>query len=144
MTGLSGGGSKPAWVKQTADLSAYAGKTVQLRFEYVTDAALNFDGFALDDISIPEVNLADDAEQDAGWAANGFIRSSNVVRQRYIVQVISYSATPTVERHVVEDGSLELDVDGSKDRKAPIVAVTALAPRSTQTNSFTLSVAAKQ
>jgi len=66
------------------------------------------------------------------------------VKQRYIVQVIRYGAVPTVERHVVEDGSLQLDVDGSKDRKAPIVAVTALAPRSTQTTSFTLSVGARQ
>jgi immune inhibitor A len=144
MTGMSGGGTKPAWVKQSADLGAYAGKKIQLRFEYVTDAALNFDGFALDDVTIPEVNFADDAEQDTGWTANGFIRSSNVVKQRYVVQVIHFGTTPTVERHIVEDGALELDVDGSKDRKAPILAVTALAPRSTQTIGFTVSVAAKQ
>jgi immune inhibitor A len=143
MTGMSGGGTKPAWVKQAADLSAYAGKKIQLRFEYVTDAALDFDAFAVDDISIPEVGFADDAEQDAGWTANGFIRSSNVVKQRYIVQVIHYGATPTVERHIVEDGTLELDVDGSKDRKAPVLAVTGLAPRSTQTIAFTLSLGAK-
>ena len=144
MTGKSGGAAKSAWVKQTADLGAYAGKTVQLRFEYVTDPALNFNGFAVDDIAIPEIGFSDDAEADAGWTANGFIRSSNVVKQRYIVQVIHFGATPTVERHVVEDGTLELDVDGSKDRKAPIIAVTALAPRSTETVGFTVSVSAKQ
>jgi immune inhibitor A len=143
MTGMSGGGTKPAWVKQTADLGAYAGKKVQLRFEYVTDAALDFDGFALDDITIPEVNFTDDAEQDAGWTANGFIRSSNVVKQRFVVQVIRFGTVPTVERHIVEDGALELDVDGSNDRKAPVLAVTGLAPRSTQTTAFTLSVSAK-
>jgi hypothetical protein len=144
MTGRSGGGTKPAWVKQSADLGAYAGKKVQLRFEYVTDAALNFDGFALDDITIPEISFADDAETDTGWTANGFIRSSNVVKQRYVVQVIRFGATPTVERHIVEGGELELDVDGSKDRKAPILAVTGLAPRSTQPIGFTVSVGAKQ
>jgi immune inhibitor A len=144
MTGKSGGALTSAWVKQTADLGAYAGKTVQLRFEYVTDPALNFNGFSVDDIAIPEIGFSDDAETDAGWTANGFIRSSNVVRQRYIVQVIHFGATPTVERHVVEDGTLALDVDGSKDRKAPIIAVTALAPRSTETVGFTVSVSAKQ
>jgi immune inhibitor A len=143
MTGLSGGGAKPAWVKQTADLGAFAGKQVQLRFEYVTDAALNFDGFALDDVSIPEVSFSDDAEKDNGWTANGFIRSSNVVKQSYIVQVIRFGGTPTVERHVVTNGALELDVDGSKDRKAPILAVTGLAARTTQTTSFTVSLGAK-
>ena len=144
MTGKSGGATRPAWVRQSADLGAYAGKKVQLRFEYVTDPALNFDGFALDDISIPEIGLTDDAEQDNGWIANGFIRSSNVVKQRYIVQVIRFGGVPTVERHVVEDGALELDVDGSKDRKAPILAVTAIAPRTTITTSFTVSLQAKQ
>jgi immune inhibitor A len=144
MTGMSGGGTKPAWTKQSADLGAFAGKKVQLRFEYVTDAALNFDAFALDDVSIPEIGFTDDAEKDGGWTASGFIRSSNVVKQRYIVQVIRFGATPAVERHFVEDGALELDIDGSKDRKAPILAVTGLAPRTTQTTSFTISLAAKQ
>ena len=144
MSGKSGGGTRPAWVKQSADLSAYAGKKIQLRFEYVTDAALNFDGFALDDVSIPEIGFDDDAEKDAGWTANGFVRSSNLVKQRYIVQVIRFGATSSVERHVVEGGTLELDVDGSGDRKAPVLAVTALAPRSTQLVAFTVSVTAKQ
>jgi hypothetical protein len=58
--------------------------------------------------------------------------------------VIRFATVPTVERHIVEDGTLELDVDGSKDRKAPVLAVTGLAPRSTQTTAFTLSVSAKQ
>jgi hypothetical protein len=139
MTGNSGNGAKPAWVKQTADLSAYAGKKVQLRFECVTDGALNFNGLAIDDIAIPEIGLSDDAERDAGWTGNGFIRSSNVVKQRYVVQVIRPGATPAVERHAVEDGTLELDVDGSKDRRAPIIAITPLAPRSTEPAGFTLS-----
>jgi bacillopeptidase F (M6 metalloprotease family) len=144
MTGRSGGGSKPAWTKQSTDLSAYAGKKILLRFEYVTDAALNFDGFALDDVTIPEIGFTDDAERDNGWTANGFIRSSNVVTQRYVVQVIRFGAVPTVERHIVDNGTLELDVDGSKDRKAPILAVTGIAPRTTQPIAFTVSVSAKQ
>lgn len=143
MTGKSGGGAKPAWVKQTVDLSAYAGKKVQLRFEYVTDAALDFNAFALDDVAIPEIGFSDDAEQDAGWTANGFIRSSNVVKQRYVVQVIRFGATPTVERHVVENGTLELDIDGSKDRKPPVIAITGIAPRTTETVAFSLSASAK-
>ena len=146
LTGHSGSGSRPAWAKQTADLGAYAGKKVQLRFEYVTDGALNFNGLAIDDVTIPEIGLADDAERDNGWAANGFIRSSNVVKQRYIVQVIrpgSTGAAAAVERHIVEDGVLELDVDGSKDRKAPFLAITPIAPRSTEPVGFSVTATAK-
>ena len=146
VTGHSGSGAKPAWAKQTADLGAYAGKKVQLRFEYVTDGALNFNGLAIDDITIPEIGLADDAEQDNGWTANGFIRSSNVVKQRYIVQVIrpgSSGATSAVERYIVENGVLEIDVDGSKDRKAPLLAITPVAPRSTEPVGFSVTATAK-
>jgi len=139
LTGNSGNGKSPAWIKQTADLGAYAGKKVQLRFEYVTDGALNFNGIAIDDIAIPEIGYADDAESDTGWNANGFIRSSNVVRQRYIVQVIRPGAPTVVERHIVEEGTLELDVDGSKERRPPLIAITAIAPRSTEPVSFSLS-----
>ena len=65
------------------------------------------------------------------------------MRQRYLVQVIRFGTTPTVERHVVENGTLELDVDGSKDRKPPILAISGLAPRTTETVAFTVSVGAK-
>ncbi len=143
MTGNSGNGAKPAWVQQIADLGAYAGKKVQLRFEYVTDGALNFNGLAIDDVAIPEIGFSDDAEQDNGWAANGFIRSSNVVKQRYVVQIIRPGATTAVERHIVEDGVLELDVDGSKDRRAPTLAITAIAPRSTEPVGVTVGATAK-
>ena len=141
-TGTSGANG-PAWVKQTADLSRFAGKRILLRFEYVTDGALNLNGFAVDDIAIPEIAYGDDAERDNDWTANGFIRSTNVVKQRFVVQVIRFGAVPTVERHVVEDGTLELDVDGSTDRKPPLVAVTGLAPRTTEPVPFTLTAAPK-
>jgi len=137
-TGTSGG-PKPSWVRQSADLTPYAGQQIQLRFEYVTDGALNMNGIAIDDLTIPEIGYSDDAEADNDWNANGFVRSTNIVRQRFVVQVIRFGATPTVERHVVDDGTLELDVDGSTDRKPPLLAVTGFAPRTTELVPFTVS-----
>src|SRR5207249_126033 len=52
LTGDSGGTTTPVWERLTADLSAYAGKQVKLRFEYVTDGNLNLGGLAIDDIEI--------------------------------------------------------------------------------------------
>ena len=46
-------GKSYEWVPEEVDLSAYAGKTVLLRFEYVTDDASSFTGMAIDDIEIP-------------------------------------------------------------------------------------------
>ncbi len=139
-TGISGGGRAPAWIQQQVDLSAYAGKEIQLRFEYVTDAALNLHGFAIDDISIAGV-LNDDAESDNGWKAEGFVRSTNLVSQRFVVQLLRFTASgTTVDRRTVDAGTLELDVDTSGDRRPPLLAVTGFAVRTTQPVPFSVSV----
>jgi immune inhibitor A len=142
-TGRSGGGKEAQWIQQRVDLSPFGGKRVLLRFEEVTDGALNMPGFAVDDIEIPEIGYRDDAEADNGWDAKGFIRSSNVVRERYIVQVLHFGATPSVERWVVENGKLEIDVDPTNDRSAPILAVSALATRVTDPTTFEVLVTSK-
>ncbi len=143
LTGTSGS-PKPGWVEQKADLGAFAGKQILLRFEYVTDGALNLDGWAIDDLAIPEIGWSDDAEADRDWSASGFIRSTNLVRQRYVVQVLRFGPTPTIERRIVEGGALELDLDASGDRRAPLLAVTGLAPRTTQSASFEVVAEAKR
>lgn len=141
LTGLSGGGSDAAWVEQTVDLSGYAGKEIRLRFQYVTDGALNLHGVAIDDIEIPELSYRDDAESDAGgWAADGFVRSTNVVSQRYALQLIRFGATVTVERHLVENGTFSLPYDASADRRSPLLAVTPFAVRTIQAAAFTVSL----
>jgi hypothetical protein len=138
-TGASGG-DKPAWIRQEVDLSAYAGKQVLLRFEYVTDGALSLHGMAIDDIEIPGA-LADDAESDNGWQADGFIRSTNLVSQHYIVQLLRFTDQgATVDRKIVDNGTLQLDVDTTNDRKAPILAVTGIAVRTTQPLPFDVAV----
>ncbi len=139
-TGISGDGETAVWIQQRADLGAYAGKKILLRFEHVTDGALNEPGFAVDDIEIAEVGYRDDAEGDNAWDAKGFIRSTNVVKQRYVVQVIRFGDRPTVDRHVVEDGRLELSLDARGDARPPILAVTGLAPRTTETATFEVLV----
>jgi len=138
-TGTSGG-DKPKWIQQTVDLSAYAGKQILLRFEYVTDNALSLNGMALDDISIPGV-FTDDAEADNGWQADGFVRSTNLVAQKFIVQLLRFTDRgATAERRVVESGTLQLDADTSGDRRAPLLAVTGIAVRTVQPVAFEVAV----
>ena len=81
------------------DLTPYAGKNILLRFEYVTDDAVNKQGFSIDDIRIPEIGFQDDAESDAGgWEPRGFVRSDNAVPQRYIVQIVELGGQSQVRR----------------------------------------------
>lgn len=97
-------GASDGWVQETVDLTLYAGGKVQVRFEYVTDGAVYLDGVVLDDISIPELGLVDDAEGPDNWVALGFERIDNVLPQQYLVQVIEVreDGTATVR-------SLDLD-----------------------------------
>jgi hypothetical protein len=138
ITGSSSGETATGWKHLTADLSAYAGKQVQLRFEYVTDGNLNFGGFAVDDIEIPGLPL-DEAETDNGWTTSGFIRSTNLVSQRFAVQVLHFAGDrATVERRTVDSGDLTFDVDTSGDRRA-LFAVTGFAIRTTEPVAFSVS-----
>jgi len=138
-TGTSGG-DKPAWIRQEADLSAYAGKQILLRFEYVTDGALSLHGFLVDDIDLPGV-FSDDAEKDSDWQPEGFVRSTNYVAQKYIVQVLRFTDRgATFERRLVDGGTLQLDYDASNDRRPPLLAVTGIAVRTTQPAAFEVSV----
>ncbi len=65
----------PIWVPVTADLTPYAGSTIQLRFRYWTDGAVAGDGFSVDNIEITG-NSTDGAETDPGWAYAGFSRTT--------------------------------------------------------------------
>ena len=143
MTGSSGGQTATGWKHLTADLSPYAGKQVQLRFEYVTDGNLNFGGFAVDDIEIPGLPL-DEAETDNGWTTSGFIRSTNLVSQRFTLQVLHFTGDrPTVERRTVDNGDLTFDVDTTGDRRA-LLAVTGFAVRTTEPVAFSVNAETRQ
>jgi len=90
-TGVSSG-----WVQETVDLSAFSGKTVTLRFDYITDAAVVDKGFLLDDISIPEIGYFEDFENDDGeWEAAGFVRIQNILPQLYRLALIHHEGMDT-------------------------------------------------
>ena len=98
-TGLSGGGDAPVWVQERIDLTPYVGQEIMIRFEFVTDDAVNHAGVCLDDISIPELGFADDAESaQPGWDARGFVRSNNRLPQRFLLQLIEFGPQIQVRR----------------------------------------------
>jgi immune inhibitor A len=90
----------PEWIEQSIDLSAFAGKKIQLRFEMITDDAFVAPGMLIDDVSIPEINYSTDFENDdGGWQPNGWIRMDNILPQRFIVQKVTIgNDKTTVER----------------------------------------------
>ncbi len=97
-TGKSGGGDASQWLDETADLSQYAGKKIELRFEYVTDPAVNLEGLALDDVSIPAIHYSSGFESDdGGWQADGFARVEDDLPQTFRLALIVKGDKTTVQ-----------------------------------------------
>lgn len=86
-TGLSGGDG--TWIREEVDLSQYAGQQIWLRFEYITDAAVNGEGMLLDDLAIPAIDYFSNLEEDAGgWEGDGFVRVPNLLPQTFRLALI--------------------------------------------------------
>lgn len=143
-TGVSGGGSAPAWVQESVDLTPYAGKKVQVRFEEVTDDAVNLQGFAIDQIRIPELNFQDNASTDNGWVSNGFIRSNNVLPEHFDVQALVYQGSSfTVQPMAIElaSGQGTLSIPGFGGQTSHVVlVVSAYAAETTLMAHYQLNV----
>ncbi len=122
----SKGGKTPQWVQEQINLTPYAGKQIQLRFEEVTDDAVNKQGFALDSISIPELHFSDPVISDNGWMSNGFIRSNNVEPEQYTIQALVYQGQTFTAQTVQVDlasgqGTLNIADFGSKVTRVLLV-----------------------
>ena len=140
-TGLSGGAEdKSVWIQESVDLSQFAGQEVLLRFEYVTDAAVNGEGFLLDDISIPETEYFEDFEAgDGGWQAAGFARVQNILPQNFRLALISRGVETTVQIiDVPTDNIVEipLDFDGDVSDVTLVVMGATRFTRQTATYRF--------
>ncbi len=137
-------GSSGDWVRETVDLSSFAGKKVLVRFEYVTDDAVSLDGFVVDDIAIPELGFFDDAEEDRGWQAEGFLRTDNRLAQAYAVQVIEQAADGSAQvRDMPLDsqnqGSMVIEGLGTRVETA-VVVISPVTPGTFQPAPYTLAI----
>jgi hypothetical protein len=142
-TGDSGGGedvSEAEWIQESVNLSDFAGQQVLLRFEYVTDAAVNGEGLMVDDIAIPEIEYFEDFEAgDGGWEAQGFARVQNVLPQHFRLALISSGSETTVQiLDVPESNALDipLNIGGDVDNVTLVVMGATRFTRQTATYRF--------
>jgi immune inhibitor A len=137
-TGKSGG-----WVREEIDLTPYAGGEIMLRFLYVTDPILTFGGLALDNISIAEIGLYDDVEEnESAWQAEGFSRVTAALPQAWHLQLITVAGgVPAVTPLIVsDDGSATATLTLDESEASPILVVSASAPLTLQPAHYKLVV----
>ncbi|MBN1562231.1 MAG: immune inhibitor A [Anaerolineae bacterium] len=137
-------GASGKWIEETVDLTPYVGREIMLRFEYITDDAINQPGLMIDDVRIPEIGYEDDFENGSSdWLAEGWILTNNVLPQRFLVQIIQPNnpAAPVTRVLGPDDlphGEWTIQLGGAAGDA--IIAVAGLAPVTTEPASYTVRV----
>ena len=123
LNGKSGG-----WIEERIDLSGYSGQKVNLRFEYITDMAVNGDGFLIDDVSIDAINYFSDFENDlGGWVAKGFVRIKNLLPQFFGIAILKNS-TEFPNEKIISTGGLDYysRIENNQSPFMPVVVISGL------------------
>lgn len=130
------------WINESVDLSAYAGKKIQIRFEYITDAAVNGEGMLLDDISIPELEYFEDFEEGEGdWESAGFVRLYNQLPQTYRVSLISFGSSGSNVSYVELDDTNRASIPVSiADGESMMIVISGTTRFTRQPAPYFLSV----
>ncbi|MFK7802188.1 MAG: hypothetical protein AB8G95_11190 [Anaerolineae bacterium] len=135
-------GRGTSWMREEADLTPWAGQEIMLRFEFVTDPILNFDGLALDNMAIPEIGYVDDAETPGDWVAEGFVRATGYLPQNWHLQLV-YPEDDGVRVEVIEVeviGDVTFNVVASDGPEPPFLVVAASAPVTLNPASYRIDV----
>lgn len=129
------------WREESLSLDAYAGQEILLRFEVVTDDAVNQPGLAVDDLRIEAIGYASDLETDGGgWQAEGWIRTDNRLAPRAWVQAVQIVNGEAVVTRWLAEGDSRFTLQGIPGTETIFLAISPLAPLSTETIPYTLRV----
>jgi hypothetical protein len=121
-------GSSDGWRTEHFDLSAFVGDEIFVRFDYVTDDAINTQGWFIDDIAIPAIGYAADFEAGAdGWESEGWLLTDNQLTQTWIVQVLllDENVLTGIERLEVDaQGRATVQIPKLGDGRTAVLAIS--------------------
>lgn len=139
-------GSSQGWLDDSVSLDTYAGAPVFIRFETITDDAVNRPGMVIDDVRIDAIGYRTDFESDdGGWLAEGWLRTDNRLPAAFTVQaaVLTDSGGVQVTRWNTQgDGAWTLPLPPDAHRLW--LAVSPTAPVTTALLAYHLSAAPEQ
>ncbi|MEZ4641508.1 MAG: immune inhibitor A [Chloroflexota bacterium] len=100
------------WLNENISLNSYLGKSVLLRFDLLTDSAINGQGFAVANVRVPELGVFAALETAVtAWDTQGFVQTGWQLPQQWQVQLIQLGDVPTVQTLPLNDlnqGQLEV------------------------------------
>ena len=135
-------GQTDSWQTQSFDLSRFAGQVVSIRFEVVSDGALSDEGFAVDNIEIPEIAYHEDFEGgDGGWVSEGFSRIKNIVPQTFLVTLLSSGSQDPVMKYKINPGEeMELILDPYCFEEDPVLVISGVSRYTRQLADYTITL----
>lgn len=134
-------GQSEGWVQESIDLNEYVGGKVLIRFELVTDAAINSYGVALDNIAIEEIGYLDTVETlDSDWLAEGWIRSDNRLPQDAWLQIVQFTPDGVIIDRTLWSENDTLTIELADDVQDVYIVTSLMAPVTTLQTSFGLQV----
>ncbi len=140
--GCGWNGQTEGWIDEAVDLSSYVGQKVTVQFDYVTDAAVNGKGMAIDDFRLDAIGYASDLETDqGGWQAEGFSLVRNTLPQSFAVSVVRHTNPPTVEHYFLDAGeTLTLDVEIGKDLEEVSLIISGTTPVTREKATYQIDI----
>ena len=140
--GCGWNGQSNGWINEVIDLSQYVGQNVTVRFDYVTDAAVNGKGMAIDDIQLDAIGYSTDLETDEdGWLAEGFVRVQNTLPQSFSVSLIRGSNPPAVEQYQLAAGEkLVLDVEIGNNAEEVTLVISGTTPVTREKATYQIDI----
>lgn len=135
-------GQTNGWQEERVDLSDFTGGEVLVRFDYVTDAAVNGLGMAIDDIRLDAVDYFTDFESDEGeWVGEGFVRIQNVLPQTFRLSLISIGDQTTVMPITLDqENRASLDISIGSDVDAVVLVVSGTTPFTRQKADYQVTI----
>ena len=132
-------GASKEWLDESISLDEWAGQEIMLRFQYVTDAAINDHGLCLRNLALSGASRTPSTLE---WIPNGFAWTNNLVLQRYNVQLIYEGKGDSGNRvfPMTLDGTNhgEIQLEPDSDARRVVVAVQAMAPSTRLPANYTL------
>jgi immune inhibitor A len=134
------GSSGADWVDEEVDLTSLAGSEVLVRFDYVTDQSYNGEGFALRNLSVPELDLSEPGASEDPWTAEGWVRLDGPIPQRWNLRLVRWTPSGIhVDRiGVALDGTATFPLDPTATRSSLVIAPTA--PRTLLPANYSLTL----
>jgi len=135
-------GKSSGWQQETLSLDMYAGQNVTLRFDYVTDAAVNGVGMVIDDIRVEAIDYFTDFETDAGgWQAAGFVRIQNALPQYFRVSLIRFGDEITATPLVIDElNQANFTISSSDEVDSVMLVISGTTPYTRQKATYQIGI----